>query len=231
MNTLDNLTSHFPFFTSFPFCSKREREEEKKKKEKGNGALFWEVGSEQFEFAFQESKNGRGSVAENFFFNHRVGDLSWIVVRTQPRRERWAQQNITNQGRSSYCPRFCEYLTKAIKPLFPSYIFVDIPDGLWYWLLGTYGVMCPIMRGPSPDILPTSAVESLRSREDHNGHVRLNGLDVDIGSPVRMVGGPMVGLLGIYDGMSRHDRCRVLFNMLGAQTPVNVNVGYVRVAA
>lgn len=151
----------------------------------------------------------------------------WFVVRTQPRRERWAAENCARQGCEFYLP---EILTPAksivngkfqqvskLQRLFPGYLFVLTPARQWQFLHSTFGVLSIVMVGPIPGTLSGLQIEQIRKRE-HGGYVELppEPEKFPIGSSVKIIGeNPFVGFNGIVEGMAAGDRVKVLLDLLG----------------
>jgi transcription antitermination factor NusG len=153
--------------------------------------------------------------------------MPWLVAKTQSRREQYAYDNVVRQGRVAYCPMFKNPKTNLVRPLFSSYIFVLIDDGLWWFLRNTFGVFGPIMGNDGPAYLQNGIVESLRKREDKFGYVKLARFGLANGQPIKIIAGPLLGQYGLYEGMASNERCRVLLTMLGRSTIANVDVGHV----
>ena len=150
----------------------------------------------------------------------------WWLARTEPRQERLAKFHVErdNPNAEAYLPCFWDPFAEKIHPLFPNYLFVRSPDGLWGFLRRTIGIFSVVMRGSEPDIMPDVQMEKLRERE-YQGLVQLQegmklvpGRKVEIGSSWN----------GIYTGMSSQNRCRVLLSMFGRQVTANVEVLQVR---
>jgi Transcription termination factor nusG len=102
----------------------------------------------------------------------------WIVARSHPSREVWAAEQCTRQGFSVFLPRILELNGRGArrvalaKPLFPSYLFIEI-EQRWRPLLSTFGFRSVIMRGEAPDIVPLGVIEQLRRRQDPDGFIEL----------------------------------------------------------
>ena len=149
---------------------------------------------------------------------------------TKPNCENIAVANLTQQGFDCYAPRFRELRpdkTTLIKPLFPRYIFTLI-DSLWYCIRGTRGVSYLLMGDNGPAHVPVTAIEDIRAREDGEGFVMLRPKDefterFHHGDRVKAIDGPLADKLLIYEGMTGHDRVRVLVSMLGRQVPATIN--------
>lgn len=159
--------------------------------------------------------------------------MPWLVVRTKSRRERWAAQNIEQQGCEFYMPCFEVTAPRngrlvALKPkvLFPSYIFVNPPDGRWRFLLSTLGVQTLIMWGKeTPAVMPEREIERIRSRENKDGFVCLpdnSPIEVkfEIDEKIRIKAGPFEDHCGLYQGMDDRGREKVLLDVLGGRRVV-----------
>lgn len=151
---------------------------------------------------------------------------TWCVVLTKPNCEAIAVENLLQQGYGCYFPRFKAVGKNNIilkKPLFPRYVFASI-DKFWYSIRGTRGVSQILMSDKGPAIIPASAIEAIRAKEDSEGFIVLSAKNSPErfakGDPVTATEGPMTGLDLIYDGMSNHDRVKVLASLLGRQVPV-----------
>ena len=155
--------------------------------------------------------------------------MAWAVVMCKPNCEAIAVENLTQQGYDCYFPRFKAAgrgNTILKKPLFPRYVFASI-DKFWYSIRGTRGVSHLLMSDSGPAIIPASAIEAIRSKEDGEGFIVLGKKQsperFNKGDPVKAIEGPLTGLDLIYDGMSSHDRVQVLAALLGQQVKVIID--------
>ena len=65
---------------------------------------------------------------------------------------------------------------------------------------------------------------ALRRREDASGHVRLDiRPKFKVGDPVRVLEGAFCDCLGIYEGMSDHERVGILLDLLGRKVRVRID--------
>lgn len=149
----------------------------------------------------------------------------WIVVVTKPNCENIAAVNLERQGYKHYLPRFRHprpNKTFLIKPLFPRYLFAFV-DKFWYSIRGTRGVSHALFGEAGPCYVPSSAIDSLKLREDKDGYyVLFNSMQERFqkGDSVVVTEGPLVGHPLVYDGMTARERVRVLASLLGGQVPV-----------
>jgi transcription antitermination factor NusG len=154
--------------------------------------------------------------------------VPWWVIRTKPNRESYAQKHLDLRLCSTYLPIYRNITTRRVEPLFPNYLFVE-PDssGQWRFLRSTFGVAGIILRGGAPDVMPNRFIDLLRGQE-RNGLVILDTEKFKLNSQVLVTSGAMTGHIGIYRGMSRKERCDVMFSMLGSQRLVSVPVQHLR---
>lgn len=162
----------------------------------------------------------------------RVTAYSWYVAETQPRAEQVAQRNLKQQGYPSFCPRLRKQRRHARKvdevlvPLFPGYVFVsfDRERDSWRSINGTIGVRSLIGSSLSaPQTMPEAVMNALflRCTDDV-----LDGFfqTVEPGQEVRLGSGPLADLVGKVVRLDPHGRVRVLLDILGGHTPVDIAV-------
>jgi transcriptional antiterminator RfaH len=145
----------------------------------------------------------------------------WAVCQCEAQREHTARMLLMKERFETYAPRFKSKLGRILL-LFPTYIFVRIIDR-WYPVLWTPGVTRVLMAGDRPAQLNEQIVTSIKRREV-GGLVRLpsNGNRLRKGDKVKITRGSFEGQIGIYDGMTPHQRERVLLELLGAWVPVEL---------
>lgn len=149
----------------------------------------------------------------------------WAVVMTRPNCENLADVNLRQQGFTSYLPRIKHQRldgTTLIKPLFSRYLFTHITDR-WYSIRGTYGVTCLLMNENGPAFIPDKVIEGIKAREE-GGFIKLQQVEkFTKGQRLKALDGPLIGKLLTYDGVSSHDRVRVLLSILGGQIPATIH--------
>jgi transcriptional antiterminator RfaH len=149
---------------------------------------------------------------------------SWFVVRTQPHAEEKAVRHLTNQGFSTYLPRYrrrvrhARRVVDALRPLFPGYLFVrlDRSEMRWRSINGTIGVLYVLTDGDLPRCVPDRIVDEIRGREDDSGAVKLLSR-LKRGQPVRLVQGPLADVDGLFEEIRDDQRVVLLFSLLGRE--------------
>ena len=161
-----------------------------------------------------------------------VTSYAWYVAETQPRAEQVAQRNLQQQGYRSFCPRLRKQRRHARKvdevlvPLFPGYVFVSFNPELdsWRSINGTMGVKYLVGSSLSaPQTMPDAVMNALFTR--CTGDI-LDGYfqTVEPGQEVRLGSGPLADLVGKVERLDPHGRVRVLLDILGGHTPVDIAV-------
>lgn len=145
---------------------------------------------------------------------------SWLLVRTQPQREQYAQQNIQRWlGLDSYLPFFYDREKDKVKPLFPSYLFVQTFQ--WYAFKGVWGVSNVVMVGEGPARLSNDQILELRANEKEDETNRYKIIELQdpykIGDTLRVKDGAFFGFNGLYDGMDAKDRVSILLSIFGRE--------------
>lgn len=154
---------------------------------------------------------------------------SWLVVRTQTNRERYAADNIVRAGATPYLPEIIETVRKVVRgvrkrefrrrPLFPGYLFVQYL-GQWHFLKTTYGVigLIPGTDG-APATIPGFTIARIRAREGVNGAVDLPPARFTPNQRIRVSSGIFSGYYGAYVGLTREasaaERVKVLLDYMG----------------
>lgn len=150
-------------------------------------------------------------------------EKSWILAVTQPRREKWAAENVKRQGLECYLPMLapeCSGKHARFVPLFPRYLFVEIVQA-WHFLLSTYGVQTVVVNGVSPVRVPRRIITDLKARENEQGYIHLPERQrFNRNDPVRVSAGPFAGRIGLYAGQTAANRVRVLLECLGGRVPM-----------
>ena len=146
-----------------------------------------------------------------------------MVGRTdrESQREYFVISQLDRLGFSTYAPRIKH--RRRIAWLFPTYLFVA-ETAQFYPVLWCPRVIRLLMCGDRPARLDERIVSEIHSREAKDGFVKLPAAGPRLvkGQNVRIAAGAMVGQIGIYQGMSSHDRVKVLLELLGRKVSVEL---------
>lgn len=150
---------------------------------------------------------------------------SWLLVRSKPRSEAIAAENIKRRPATVYFPRFLERDKEF--PLFPSYLFVQTEELSSLWLDTVIGVARRVRIAGELAYVPDRAIRELRARENKWGLFILSPKEqvlarpsLELGQNIRMISGAFRDFSGIYDGMTVQDRIAVLLSLFGRETRI-----------
>jgi transcriptional antiterminator RfaH len=159
-----------------------------------------------------------------------TGTARWIVATTHPHSEAIAREHLVRQGFTTYCPMIRKRRSHArrvdtvLRPLFPSYIFVNLTDasGVWRPIQSTTGVRSIVRFGDEPATLDATFIAALQAREEEGAIIHPPTPFV-VGQQVQIEGGPLDGLLARILSLNDRDRITVLLDVMnrGVRTEVD----------
>ena len=158
------------------------------------------------------------------------GPAGWAVVNTHPHREMLALDHLDRQDFSAYCPMVRRRLsharrvTEVLRPLFPSYLFVQIHPTAQRWraLLSTIGVRSVIRCGDTLSLIDDGFLQSLKAREVDGAICRPQS-PYQVGQQIRLSGGAFDGLVATILEMHERERLTVLMNLLNRPVKVRID--------
>jgi transcriptional antiterminator RfaH len=146
----------------------------------------------------------------------------WACAQTVSRRESAARHFLQIGGYEAYLPLVREGQAKAVRPLFPGYLFVRI-ELQWSKAQWTVGVSRLILDGERPAAVPDQVVDALRRRE-RNGVVHLpRPPKYRRGDRLQVIEGSFSGQLALCEGMTPRDRVLVLLRLFGVQRTIELS--------
>lgn len=164
---------------------------------------------------------------------------NWNVVRTKPRQEALARDNLERQAYQTYLPLFLEQRRRRQRvvdvavPLFPGYLFIQIDSsaqGLGP-IRSTFGAIGIVRFGERVAVVPESVIRELKERTDPaTGLIHPRQAGFSPGDKVVVANGPFAGLEGIYQAPSGVERARILIDFLGCRATATVSNASIRSA-
>lgn len=154
----------------------------------------------------------------------------WIVINTNPHRERLVLENLQRQARNAYCPMIrrrrshARRIEAVLRPLFPGYLFVQANADLKRWqpLQSTHGVRTVVRTGGDPSFIADAFIAGLRMREVDGAVVRPPS-PYQVGQEVRIAGGPFDGFIATILDLDEKDRMLVLLDVMHRGIRVRLN--------
>ena len=131
---------------------------------------------------------------------------SWIAIWTKPRAEKAVARFLEGRDVEVWLPlinsrrQWSDRVRVVALPLFPGYLFGRAAIGTWPSLLRTPGVLTVVKHGVQPAWIRDQQMDDLRAAVERIGKF---GIEPDVenqyfddGDCVRVVEGPMAGLVG-----------------------------------
>ena len=159
----------------------------------------------------------------------------WYVIKTKSNQEMRAIKNLLRQHFNVFCPFIPNRLnsqnsSKIKKPLFPSYLFIelDIFKDEWLKINNTYGVS-EILKSSScyPESIPSEFIQSLKKLTDNFGYIKFDYFKIKLGDRVKFVEGPFVNKICEVINMSSKNRVLLLLKIFTKDIKILVNEEYI----
>lgn len=153
----------------------------------------------------------------------------WYVVRTHPRQEIRAQQNLDAGGIETFLPKMHGRRSRRGAgemegaPLFPQYLFARFDLRMRLRDVSfARGVQALLRTGATLAVVDHAVVEFLRSRVDADGLIRV-GAPLRPGEEIVIEDGPFAALVGVVERFVP-ERERVTVLLTAVQWPYRVDV-------
>ncbi|MGD9317244.1 MAG: transcription termination/antitermination NusG family protein [Anaerolineae bacterium] len=159
----------------------------------------------------------------------------WYALYTKPRKEHQVDALLQERGIETYLPSVRRKKKRRDRPhrivYFPCYIFARLdfetfPRSSITWMPGIRSIAS---FGEQPAIVADEIVELVRQRLEEIEEVGWGRLKQ--GDRVRILSGPLRDLDAVFDQpLSQTDRVRILVNVVGRMTPVNIDCSRLELA-
>ena len=160
-------------------------------------------------------------------------DKQWIVVRSKPRSEKVAHNELVKKNIESYLPLLKERRKWSDRkkwvefPLFSSYLFarIDIKDSIF--VLQTQGVNTIVKFGKQIAIVQNSVIEAIRLAME--GGYQLEPVEYFVeGNRVEVVAGPMKGIKGIVAKLKGQNRLIIKIDAIQQALSIQIESKFIR---
>ena len=159
----------------------------------------------------------------------------WLVVKTKPRQEERARENLERQGYKVYLPKFS--IKKRIRgewrlvsePLFPGYVFIHIALGEVSLapVRSTLGVNDLVRFGQQVVPVPEKVMSYIQWRESDALDNPQDTLPLSAGDKVDVLEGPFAGLPAIFQMTKGAERAMLMVSLLGRSNTVAVPLDHI----
>jgi transcriptional antiterminator RfaH len=140
---------------------------------------------------------------------------NWYLIKTKPRQEKKAIQNLQNQNYETFCP-MAQIKNKKVV-LFPGYLFIflDRKNQNWTPIKSTKGVSHFVRFGLAFAKTQNNIIEFIRSNQDLT-YEKIIELDkFKSGDKIQITEGVFKNLIGIFQCYKADDRVMLLLKLLG----------------
>lgn len=152
--------------------------------------------------------------------------VHWLLAYTKPRSEKVAEENLRRQGFECVLPWISVQKRRRGRwlwidePLFPRYIFVGAhAEQSWAPVRSTLGVTSLVRFGTQFATVPETLIHDLLNAADEGPEQQLRFKQ---GQKVHITGDSFSSIVGVFEMLEGEDRARVLIDLLGRPTTVQV---------
>ena len=146
----------------------------------------------------------------------------WYLIKTKPRQEKKAKQNLENQGYRAFCPMV--KINNRLVVLFPGYLFVQLNEKTQNWspINSTKGVSHFVKFGLNFAKVPNSVIEFIKTNQ-HITADKLNNLNkFKPGDKVQISDGTFKDYTAIFKCYKSDERVILLMNLLGHEQSLSI---------
>ena len=146
----------------------------------------------------------------------------WYLIKTKPRQEKKAKQNLENQGYRAFCPMV--KINNQLVVLFPGYLFVQLNEKTQNWspINSTKGVSHFVKFGLNFAKVPDSVVEFIKSNQHITTEKLINLKKFKSGDMVQISDGALKNWVAIFESYRSDERVTLLMNLLGREQSLSI---------
>ena len=147
---------------------------------------------------------------------------NWYLLKTKPRQEIIAKQNLKNQGYGSFCP--IVKINNRLVVLFPGYLFVQLNEKTQNWspINSTKGVSHFVKFGLNFAKVPTSVIEFIKTNQHITTEKFKNINNFKPGDKIQISDGAFKNCVAIFKCYKPDERVILLMNLLGREQSLNI---------
>ena len=139
----------------------------------------------------------------------------WYLIKTKPKQEKKAKQNLENQGYVAFCP--IAKINDRLVVLFPSYLFVQLNDKTQNFspIYSTKGVSYIVKFGLNFAKVPSSVIKFIKANQHITTEKLINLNNFKPGDKVQISDGAFKNYMAIFKCYKSDERVILLMNLLG----------------
>jgi len=146
----------------------------------------------------------------------------WYLIKTKPRQEKIAKQNLENQGYGVFCP--IANINNQHIVLFPGYLFVQLNEKTQNWspINSTKGVSHFIKFGLNFAKVPTSVIEFIKTNQHITTENFKNLNKFKPGDKIQISDGAFKNCVAIFKCYKPDERVILLMDLLGHEQSLSI---------
>jgi transcriptional antiterminator RfaH len=150
--------------------------------------------------------------------------LTWYAIRTKPRQEERAVENLTSWGIATLAPRIKGTNGRRDSHLFPGYIFACFEASrMLHNIHFTRGVAYVVSFGGVPAPISAELIAEIYARIDVNGFVIRNASTLNPGDHVVIKSGFLRNFVGVFErDLSGSERVQILLRTVSYSAHVEI---------
>jgi transcriptional antiterminator RfaH len=162
--------------------------------------------------------------------------LNWFALYTLPRAEKKAYAELVKKGITAYLPlmrtlkQWSDRKKWVEEPLFRSYIFVNIPENLYFDVLNTNGVVRYITFEGKAVPIPPQQIEAVRFFLSSDDPLPENIENYSPGQSVEVIKGPLKGLTGELIEVTGKHKVRIEISAIGQSLLITIPMGQLKLS-
>ena len=147
---------------------------------------------------------------------------NWYLIKTKPRQEKIAKQNLKNQGYEAFCP--VSKINNRLVVLFPGYLFVQLNEKTQIFspIYSTQGVSYFVKFGLNFAKVPTSVIKFIKANQHITTKKLINLNKFKPGDKVQISDGVFKNYMAIFKCYKPDERVILLMNLLGNEQSLSI---------
>ena len=147
---------------------------------------------------------------------------NWYLIKTKPRQEKIAKQNLENQGYATFCP--ITKINNKLVILFPSYLFVQLNEKTQNFspIHSTQGVSYFVKFGLNFAKVPISVIKFIKANQHITTEKLINLDKFKPGDKVQISDGVFKNYMAIFKCYKSDERVTLLMNLLGNEQSLSI---------
>ncbi|MBT4000975.1 MAG: transcription/translation regulatory transformer protein RfaH [Candidatus Thioglobus sp.] len=145
---------------------------------------------------------------------------NWYLIQTKPKQEAVAQQNLSDQNFTVFCPK--AVIKGKTVSLFPRYLFIELDDKNQNWtpIRSTRGVANFVRFGLTFAKVPSQIINMIKIQQQQTIEKMINICSHQQGDTVEIQTGAFKGQKAIFQNYNSSDRITILLKIIGQQQEV-----------